>query len=718
MYTPDPPNFKVDSWTTVYQTSDSGEQIRRNYKVKDELVDRELYNGGNTTLYEVFKKACFKWPDRSTLGRRTLIGIEIENKKIPLPKKKTSQDNGKSSKDAPEQFIVKNWKYSKLSEYKFSTYKSIWEETGDLGRGLASEHLGLARGDTVQIFAPTSAEWLKLAFGCIRQSIRTSTAYDTLGLEALIFSFKEVEAKVLFTRADMLPTAAKVAAKCENMEAIIFYGDGEYDQFDPAVTESVKKAKESIQASGKKLFTYEEVVEFGKKAKLDSPDMENEGDHPPTPDDTALVMYTSGTTGTPKGVVIKHKNICSLIGGMQLSLIGLFDENDMIIAYLPLAHILEFVVELIFFSWGVPLGYGTPRTLTTSMVRNCLGDLEALNPTLMVGVPQVWNGIIRELLNQVKSKGAIVSAMFNAAIKFKWARLQRSSTTSSWTHENILFSKPRKLVGGRLRLVLSGGASIAPETQKLISCILCPMIQGYGLTETCGVIGVQCFRSYSLEKIGPIIGSVECKLHSVPEAGYLTENNQGEIWVRGPSISSGYLKAPEGDESFTEDGWFRTGDVGEWAEDGQLKVIDRIKNLVKMANGEYIALEQLESLYVTSPYVSNLCLHVKSDQNQPIAIVCLNDKLVPRLASQCGLDKGIDMLHLAHEKKAIEAVHNSLLEIAKNNKFLKAQTVMTVLIDENEWTPQNGMLTAASKIQRRSLYNALKGKIDEVYASL
>ncbi|OMJ14024.1 Long-chain-fatty-acid-CoA ligase 1 [Smittium culicis] len=748
MYESDPIGSKPDAWTVIHKGTDSTEEVRRYYKDPSKLVDNEWRNGGNNTLYDMLKSVVSKNPNKEIIGKRTIIGIEEVEKKVPMPLPAEDNPNrrksvvGKIKKrlstDKNRGYTTKKWTYQKLSPYNWMTYQQLWDKTCLISRGLISREVGLSSTDTMEIFAPTSAEWTTMFISCVRQSIRVATAYDTLGYEGLLFSVNEAGAKVLFTRIDLIGTAAKVASESECLDTIIYFGAGELDKFNPKVSQGLEQAVELIDSKGKKIFSLEQIIEFGsdpslyKKSSSEAHDSENKTtkpnkesesdsldestDEPPTQESIALIMYTSGTTGKPKGVVIKHKNVCSVIGGIQLSLLDTFRSDDIIIAYLPLAHILEFAVEFLAMSLGIRIGYGTPRTLTTSMVHGCLGDLEELKPTLMAGVPQVWNGIAREIMNQVNSKGPIVSRIFNAALKFKWSRMVDNPENQNWVHEGYLFSKAKQIVGGRLRLALSGGAAISPETQQLLSCILCPIVQGYGMTETCGVIAIQKYETFGLGKTGPCIPSIEAKLVSVPDAGYDSKNGQGEVWVRGPSISSGYLVDPPNvEDTFTKDGWLRTGDIAEWTPDGQIKIIDRLKNLVKMSNGEYIALEQLESAYVTSPFVQNICIHAQPDKMQPIAIVAIDEKLSQRLATNVGIDPHTEKSKLVSNDSAKSAVLKSLLDIAKKNNYVKSQTISDVIIDENEWSADNGLLTAAGKLQRKAVENSLKDKIETVY---
>lgn len=186
------------------------------------------------------------------------------------------------------------------------------------------------------------------------------------------------------------------------------------------------------------------------------------------------------------------------------------------------------------------------------------------------------------------------------------------------------FRQAKQATGGRLRLAMNGGAALSKSSQEFLSTTLVPVLQGYGATESCGMAAIMKPKFFQVGSVGVIVPSVEIKLHDYPEAGYLSSNNppQGEIWLRGGSVIKGYYKRPDLDkESFTEDGFFKTGDIGQFAADGTLSIIDRIKNLVKLRSGEYLALEKLESVYGSTDIVQNICIYADGDADKPIAIV-------------------------------------------------------------------------------------------------
>ncbi|PVF91369.1 acetyl-CoA synthetase-like protein [Serendipita vermifera] len=440
--------------------------------------------------------------------------------------------------------------------------------------------------------------------------------------------------------------------------------------------------------------------------------------------DTACIMYTSGTTGNPKGVVIPHSMICGSLAG-ALALIGhvLSPEDDSFLAFLPSAHILEYIVELIMQFKGVRIGYGRIKTLTDLSVRECLGDLREFKPSIMIGVPAIWETIRKGIITKVNKMGGLKKTLFDAGMSVKRAQVPVLTNIV----DSVIFAAVKDQTGGRLRYVLSGGAAISIETQEFLSLALVKVLQGYGLTESCGTVCILPPEFLTFGPVGLPVPSVEIKLIDVPEAGYKAQGNppQGEILVRGNSITSGYYKRDDlnNDRSiFTEDGWFRTGDVGQFNEDGTMSIIDRVKNLVKLAGGEYIALERLETIYRTSSLVANACVHATSESNRPIIVVFpheahLRDAI--KAAASAGNSNlppaDADLHRLCDDDSIKQLVFKDLLSVAKKNGLKSIEVVQGVVLGADEWTTESGLVTAAQKVQRKNVENTFKEQIKATY---
>ncbi|KAI9362425.1 hypothetical protein DFJ73DRAFT_812305 [Zopfochytrium polystomum] len=618
------------------------------------------------TVFDILSRAVRLTPKKNIIGYRSLVRIVEEEKEV------TKVVAGVEKKE------IKTWKYFELSKYNWLTYAQVNELAVAYGAGL--KQLGLNHGDKVTLYAGTSYEWMIFAHAAFTQGLTITTAYDTLGEEGLTFSLLECEITTIFTNADLLPMIVKISSTVKTIKSVIYTGTPS-----AAALEAFRTGCSHI-----KLLSLAELKTLGQQNP--SPPS------PPKPDDIACIMYTSGTTGNPKGVVLEHKNIVAGIAGAKYLIVDHIGSEEYYLAYLPLAHILEFTVEMACFHLGITLGYGSVKTLT-----GCI-YIKELRPTLMAGVPAVWETIRKGVLAKLREASPVQQKIFNFAVDLKWTFLGLGLPTG-WI-DAIVFNKVKSQTGGRLRFALSGGAPIPKSTQRFLTCSMCPIVNGYGMTECCAVAAVQNIDQASrLGIVGPPVTSMEIKLVDVPDTSYSSKNvprPQGEIWLRGPSIMRGYYKQPQQTkETITDDGWLMTGDIGEWQPDGSLSVIDRKKNLVKLANGEYIALEKLESVYKTSSYVQNIVIYGDSEQSFPKEI----HHLVQELKLFTDPDS-VDIAELVKPKQVTTAVLANLKDIAKRVGLPPAEV---------EWTPQNGLLTAAMKLKRKDLIARYQSQINKMY---
>ena len=343
------------------------------------------------------------------------------------------------------------------------------------------------------------------------------------------------------------------------------------------------------------------------------------------------------------------------------------------------------------------MGYGNPKTLSDASVKNCKGDIREFRPTVLVGVPAVWESVKKGVVAKVNSGSPIVKNLFWSAL---WAKnnLLHYGLPGAGVLDAVVFKKVKEATGGRLRICMVGGGSIARDTQRFISMAVAPMIIGYGLTETTAMGVLMDPMEWTDEAHGTLVGSAEVKLVDFPEAGYHATNKprpQGEIWIRGPSVMSEYYDNPqETAAAMTADGWFKTGDIGEWDKNGHLKVIDRKKNLIKTLNGEYIALEKLESIYRAATVVANICVYADEQRTKPIAIIVPAEPALKQLADRIGV-KGTGIEDLVHNVKLQDAVLKELQQTGRQGGLSGIEIIEGVVLADEEWTPQNVSTLAA-----------------------
>jgi long-chain acyl-CoA synthetase len=365
--------------------------------------------------------------------------------------------------------------------------------------------------------------------------------------------------------------------------------------------------------------------------------------------------------------------------------------GDGLLTYLPLAHILEYVFENASILWGSTMGYSNPKTLSDTSVRNCKGDIREFRPSVMVGVPAVWETVKKGIIAKVNEGSPLVQKLFWGAL---WAKsaLMNAGLPGSGALDAVVFKKIKDATGGRLKLCMNGGGPVSKDTQRFISMAIAPMIIGYGLTETTANGTLQNPNEWTSESIGAMPAAVEAKLVDFADAGYFATNKpnpQGEIWLRGPTVMSGYYENDkETAEAMTADGWFKTGDIGEWDKNGHLKIIDRKKNLIKTQNGEYIALEKLESIYRSAAVVANICVYADDSKSRPVAIIVPAEPALKKLAASVGV-QGNNLEELVHNKKLQQAVLKELQNAGRAGGLSGIEIIEGVVMSDEEWTPQN-----------------------------
>lgn len=664
-----------------------GETIpRRNVRCLDKLVDQP--EEGVTTIFDILKRGSEKFGNAKALGTRRLIKTHVESKKI------------KKVVDGVEQEVTKEWTYFELSEYEYLSFYDFEKLALEIGCGFRK--LGLEKNDRVHIFASTSANWLATAHGATSQSMPIVTAYDTLGEEGLTHSLRATRAKAIYLDPSLLSTLVKPLKEEVDLKYVVWNSQQEVKQED---IEKIKQVNEQIV-----ILSFDELRLSG----------ENNPVAPvrPSPEDLCCIMYTSGSTGPPKGVPIKHKAVIASIAGVNFIMNPFISPSDRLLTYLPLAHILEFVFENTALFWGATMGYGSPKTISDSSVRNCLGDIREFKPTVLVGVPTVWENLKKGILAKVNASSPVVKNIFMGALWLKNLMLQYDIPGIKVV-DAIAFKKVRDATGGHLRICLNGGGPVAKDTQRFISMTITPMLNGYGLTETTAMGALTDPKEWNVESLGGLTGSVEIKLVDYEEAGYFTKNKpnpQGEIWIRGTSIMEGYYEDEEETrKALTPDGWFKTGDIGEWDQNGHLRIIDRKKNLVKTLNGEYIALEKLESIYRSATVVANICVYAEPNRTKPVAIIVPAEPALKILAKSIDVEwSGLE--NMVNNRKIQDIVLKKLQEAGRQGGLKGIEIIDGAILSDEEWNPNNHLTTSAQKLNRRAIIKKYSKEIEAAHS--
>ncbi|KAL3475789.1 hypothetical protein BJX99DRAFT_228924 [Aspergillus californicus] len=667
----------------------AGETIPRRLPLaKDGLIMRPAED--LTTIYDAFRRSARIFGNAKAVGSRRLIKTHVDTKKV------------KKIVDGVETEVDKQWTFFEKSPYTYKSFIEYEKLALELGNGLRKT--GLTSSDKVHLYGATSANWLAMSHGASSQSITIVTAYDTLGEEGLAHSIVQTESSAIFLDPTLIPSLTNVLNQAKSIKHVIYNSDEEVKQ------EDLDRLKRE--------FDYLNILSFEDLRKLGE---ENPAEPiPPAPEDLCCIMYTSGSTGPPKGVPLTHANVVAAMAGIDAIVGPYISPSDALLTYLPQSHILEYMFENLCLFWGGTMGYGNPRTLSDASMRNSKGDIREFKPTILVGVPAVWESVKKGVLNNLNKNSALVKSVFWGSMSAKNFLMSTGfpgAGLGAWFFDNVIFRKLKEATGGRLRILMNGGGPVSKETQKFLSMAVAPMIGGYGLTETAAMGALNDPGAWSSDVLGEIPACIEVKLVDFADAGYFAKNTppQGEIWIRGGSVSTHYFKNEEETKSaFAEGGWFMTGDIGEFDKNGHLKIIDRKKNLVKTLNGEYIALEKLESVYRSSPVVGNICVYAAQDQDKPVAIIVPVEIALKKIASDNGIE-GDSVETLVHSKKLQTIVLQQLQAAGKASGLKGIEIINGVVLSDEEWSPQNGYMTAAQKLQRRKIIAKYQEQIDQAY---
>jgi len=677
-----------------------------------------------TTVWEIAERSFNLYADKECFGTRTYLGKE---------------------KGGPGQFPKMIFGETKWTDYKLAgqQVRSFGAGLREIGLQPLTPGLDLEKTTgphTLLIFEDTSQEWSTSLLGAHSQSIVVATSYATLGIGAVVEAMKECSVSAVVCNRKNVAEIQRVAPPC--LKTIIYTNF----QVDP------EEASKPLASVGNvRAISFEELLALGATVETTYPPT------PPTPEMLAVIMYTSGSTGKPKGVMIPHSSVAASCGGMK-EVLNCKEGEETYLAYLPAAHIFEFCAELSMLLLGAKIGYSDPRTMTSKgAVRQrddgtCNdqpgwpfppGGIQEFAPTMMVAVPVVWDTFKKTIEEQVGKQSMIVQWLFQVA--YSAAYYARKQGRSCPLLSFLVFRKINKMIGGRLKFGISGGGPISKDVQEFMSTIGgFPLIQGYALTETCCAGTVQDVSDPDPGNVGGPVPSVELKLKSCDGAEdpkdregeyYLATDEEhlgeaclgrGEVLIRGPSISNGYFKQPEltkkaWDGPPREGGWFHTGDIAYWDTRGRLHIVDRLKNLVKLKGGEYIATENMEKEYSTSPYVRSgitggIMCYGDGDMRKPVAFVQVNISELKKWAAGAGLAGKTDEA-LCETKEARKAVLASLNSAGKG-KLGNNETLASVRLipgtgpesgapsETSPWSAENGCRTASGKLDRKAIQNA------------
>uniref|UniRef100_A0A673IXF7 Long-chain-fatty-acid--CoA ligase n=1 Tax=Sinocyclocheilus rhinocerous TaxID=307959 RepID=A0A673IXF7_9TELE len=523
--------------------------------------------------------------------------------------------------------------------YEWLSYSEVIERAENLGSAFL--HKGHSKdGDPyIGIFSQNRPEWTISELACYTYSLISVPLYDTLGTEAISYILDKIVCDV--------PEKAKLLLDCvsgrqHSVKTLILM-----ENFD---TDLVSRA----QQCGIDIISLRD-------AEVNKPQL------PPQPDDLAIICFTSGTTGNPKGAMLTHRNIAAT-----------FYFNDL------LNNLLNLINILILFYLGVILMHGARIGYFQGDIRILMDDLTTLKPTVFPVVPRLLNRMLDRIYGQAHSP--LKRRILEFAFRRKENEMKSGIMRRDSVWDKIIFKKVQASVGGHVRLMITGAAPVsAPVLTFLRAALGCHFYEGYGQTECTAGSTITLPGDWTAGHVGAPLPCNDIKLVDVGEMNYYAAKGEGEVCVRGPNVFKGYLKDPEKTkEALGEDGWVHTGDIGRWLPNGTLKIVDRKKHIFKLAQGEYIAPEKIENIYIRSEAVAQAFVHGDSLQACLVAIIVPDPDFLPGWAKKRGIEGSYE--ELCKNKEVKKAILEDIVKLGKESglksfeqvRFCDWQTCITL----------------------------------------
>ena len=579
------------------------------------------------------------------------------------------------------------YRYRVADGWREVTWQTMAERVRAIAAGLID--LGVAPGDRVALLSNTRPEWMEIDFAILACGALTVPIYQSNLAAECGYIIANSESSVVFVENP------KQRAKIEEVTRHGFELDGVRQTIgvrsvitiegDPGAGESLATlVKHGRDALGRTLGELDARIADLKRDQL------------------ATIVYTSGTTGPPKGVLQTHGNHLATVE--SLLKLGIAREGDVDFFFLPLAHSFARLIEY----YGIAAG---TITAFARSIDNLAEDLAGSRPHLVPAVPRIYEKLYGRIQGARESGGALRRALFDWAVGVGRARSTHEQegrpvpTLLRWQHglaHRLVFSRIHQLLGGNIRYMTSGGAPLSHEIAEFFHAVGIPILEGYGLTETTPSLTVNQPERFKLGTVGLPLDC--CELRIAPD---------GEILARGANIALGYHRRPEATaESWDREGWFHTGDIGELDADGFLRITDRKKDLIKTSGGKYVAPQKIENLLKLQPHVSQAVV-IGDNRKYCTALLTLDQEEVGRWGSVQGLRFAAPEEMAAHPRvrELIEA------EVAAANKELASyESIKYFRILPQDLSTETGELTPSLKVKRKVMAERYRQQIEEMYA--
>ncbi len=549
--------------------------------------------------------------------------------------------------------------------------------------------LGLERGERVALLLESDVSFCVVDMGCLVAGLIDVPLYLSSSADQMRYVVDHSEAKVLaVANSERLEQAAEILPDLPNIETVILC--------DPDEASDVPDLPERVD-----LCTLEDVRRRGREATDDRAasirDLRDQID----PEDLATIIYTSGTTGRPKGVMLSHQNISS----NALNSVGELDnfengpEGEVVLSFLPLTHVFARMLQYAFMTRGVSIYFVHPDDLVEALPK--------VRPTAFASVPRVlekvYAGIRKKILGMDGMQRRIGEWALDLAQQYKMD--EETSVlyeVKRAVADRLVFRRWRAALGGRVKWIVVGGAALQPDLANTLAAADIPTLQGYGLTETSPVISFTRPERNTPGTVGEPLPGVEVRIA-----------DDGEILTRGPHVMQGYYKrSDKTDEVLTDDGWLRTGDIGEFDDDGFLKITDRKKDLFKLSTGKYVMPQPIENRLGSQPLVDKAVV-LGHDRKFCAALIFPTEDQVQLEARDQGLDTEASYEQLLQAPEIIESFRTLVAEA--NEGMDHWSTVKRFALVPHELTVEDGLLTPTLKVRRAEVREAYAEEIEALY---
>jgi long-chain acyl-CoA synthetase len=574
------------------------------------------------------------------------------------------------------------------------TYAQFGAAVRDVAHGLLS--LGVKKGERVAIWSRNCPQWGEVDFANQTAGLVTVPIYDTLTPDKGAYILNDSETRVLFVQdAAILERVLSVRSSLKSVKAIVLI-------------------QGRTTAAG--VMSYGDFVAAGRAWGTENPKKLDAIAAKVAPEDIASIVYTSGTTGDPKGAVLTQGNFASNAAAMNLVKVS---EQDVFLSFLPLSHVFERTGGH-FGAYGLGAKVVFARSIDT-----LTDDMQLAKPTIMMAVPRLYEKIYARINDSV-SKSSFLKRFI-----FDWA-MQQGRAANVYRERNmalpgglakrvaradkLVFHKLKERVGGRLRFFVSGGAALSREIEEFFWAAGITILQGYGLTETAPVCNVNLPSAIRFGSVGRTIPGVQIKIDTKDwESAKPRPSPEGEICYKGPNVFQGYWHLDKATkECFDADGWFHTGDIGYVDAEGFLFITDRKKEIIVMSNGKKVPPQVIENALKIQPHIGQAMV-VGDDRNYIAALIVPNWDNLEKFALANGIARE-DKPRLVADQRVVSLIER---EVEAVNKTLsRYEQIKKFWILPAEWTVDSGELTPSLKLKRRVILDKQKDAVGHLYPSL